>query len=314
MFMPGTPRTTRFWRRVATIQYPATNTLAPLPLLCSLPPQILITSMDSNNPIVQPIYRTFRGPWLSESKIILGIDIGTTYSGVGFTYACRGQEQMLHRVDKWPGQEGQYFRGKVPSVVWYNSEGEAMSFGAEALTPEIREDAEDNEWQLAKYFKLHLHPSTLRSKHKISMEELPFGVSLKQIYADFLGYLLRCTQERFGEVIADGQTIWENYSSNMDIVIAHPNGWGLREQDLLRRAIVLAGIKTSENAETQIRFVTEAEASVHYCMHYTTVRGCLEPGINFAVCDAGGSTVDTTLYTVESVRPQLKLGEKLASA
>ncbi|KAL5632485.1 hypothetical protein ACGC1H_005438 [Rhizoctonia solani] len=270
--------------------------------------------MDTNNPVVQPVYRTFRGPWHGGSKIVLGIDIGTTYSGVGFTYLYRGHEQMLHRVDKWPGQEGQHFRGKVPSVVWYNPDGQAMSFGAEALTPEIREDAEDNGWQLAQHFKLHLHPSTLRSKHKISIEELPFGVSLKQIYADFLGYLLQCTKERFEEVITDGQTIWRNYSNDMDIIIAHPNGWGLREQDLMRRASVLAGIMTSENADLQIQFVTEAEASVHYCMHYTTLRGCLEPDINFAVCDAGGSTVDTTLYMVKSARPQLQIGEKRASA
>ncbi|CAE6366024.1 unnamed protein product [Rhizoctonia solani] len=270
--------------------------------------------MDTNNPVVKPVYRTFHGPWHGDSKIVLGIDIGTTYSGVGFTYLCRGHEQMLHRVDKWPGQEGQHFRGKVPSVIWYNSDGQVMSFGAEALTSETRDDAEEAEWQLAKHFKLHLHPSTLRSKHKVTLEELPFGVSLKQIYTDFLGYLLRCTQERFEEVIIDGRAIWKNYSSDMDIVLAHPNGWGLREQDLMRRAAVLAGITTEENADSKIRFVTEAEASVHYCMHYTTLRGCLEPDMSFAVCDAGGSTVDTTVYVIETIRPKLQLSEKRASA
>ncbi|CAE6455191.1 unnamed protein product [Rhizoctonia solani] len=84
----------------------------------------------------------------------------------------------------------------------------------------------------------------------------------------------------------------------MDIIIAHPNGWGTREQAFLRRAAATSGF-AKETVDTQIRFVTEAEAS---------------SGINFAVCDAGGSTVDTTLYTVEKDSPKLQLSEKCVSA
>jgi hypothetical protein len=40
----------------------------------------------------------------------------------------------------------------------------------------------------------------------------------------------------------------------------------------------------------------------------------VQPGIDFIVCDAGGSTVDTTLYTVSSVSPTLQLREKRDSA
>lgn len=36
--------------------------------------------------------------------------------------------------------------------------------------------------------------------------------------------------------------------------------------------------------------------------------------MNFAVCDAGGSTVDTTVYAVETAFPKLQLSEKQASA
>ncbi|CAE6485381.1 unnamed protein product [Rhizoctonia solani] len=76
----------------------------------------------------------------------------------------------------------------------------------------------------------------------------------------------------------------------------------------------MAGLTTSDKPDSQIHFVTEAEASVHFCMHYTSLKSCLEPEINFAVCDAGGSTVDTTLYTVSSAHPKLQLNEKCASA
>ena len=51
-----------------------------------------------------------------------------------------------------------------------------------------------------------------------------------------------------------------------DFVIAHPNGWGLKEQSVLRRAAIQADLVRPSDADTRIHFVTEAEASVHFCV------------------------------------------------
>ena len=116
----------------------------------------------------------------------------------------------------------------------------------------------------------------------------------------------------------------------MDVVIAHPNGWGLKEQDFLRKAAVAAGYATSQNAQSQIKFVSEAEASVHFCILQLDLNstmnvssgsslsrqlliGFAKSGIDFIVCDAGGSTVDTTAYGVKTKIPVLQLEEKKAS-
>jgi hypothetical protein len=158
-------------------------------------------------------------------------------------------------------------------------------------------------------------------------------VALSQIYADFLRYLLQHTQQFFEDRILDGGNIWQTYKPTMDVVVAHPNGWGIREQTFLRTAAVMAGFTSTELALKNVHFVTEAEASVHFCMHYTTLGSqlkvrtnllcrttegvltvCDQPGVNFAVCDAGGSTVDTTVYTVRDTQPLLQLEEKCASA
>ncbi|KAG8717708.1 hypothetical protein FRC08_006900 [Ceratobasidium sp. 394] len=258
--------------------------------------------------------KPFRGPWEGENKIVIGIDIGTTQSGVAFTYLQEGADQVIYRVTRWPGQEAQSQQGKIPSIIWYDSSGKAVSFGAEALSPQAEDDADDQGWRLAKYFKLHLHPDDMKAKHDLKLEDLPVGVTLQRIYSDFMGYLLRQTQEYFEERILDGKQIWETYRPKMEIVLAHPNGWGLREQAFLRSAAVEAKLADAESAPTRIRFVTEAEASVHFCIYHTNLGSCLQPGTNFVVCDAGGSTVDTTLYTVVSARPVLKLEEKRASA
>jgi hypothetical protein len=106
--------------------------------------------------------------------------------------------------------------------------------------------------------------------------ELPAGVPLSQVYADFLRYLLEQTQQFFEDHILDGKVIWKTYKPTMDVIIAHPNGWGIREQTFLRTAAATAGFTSAEQAPSQVHFVTEAEASVHFCTYYTTLRNQLK--------------------------------------
>ncbi|CAE6332690.1 unnamed protein product [Rhizoctonia solani] len=257
--------------------------------------------------------KAFRGPWEGDTKIVIGIDIGTTQSGVAFAFLENGASQAIHRITRWPGQEAHNQQGKIPTLVWYDA-NKAVAFGAEAQLHTIEEQAEDGGWVLAKYFKLHLHPNDMQAKHALKLDDLPPGVGLRQIYSDFLGYLLKHTRAYFEDRIINGKSIWERYSPTMEVVIAHPNGWGVREQAFLRTAAVAAGFSTSDQAPKKVRFVTEAEASVHFCIHHTNLGTVLRPGTKFAVCDAGGSTVDTTLYSVISAKPVLKLKEERASA
>ncbi|KAG8792437.1 hypothetical protein FRC12_006084 [Ceratobasidium sp. 428] len=147
----------------------------------------------------------------------------------------------------------------------------------------------------------------------VSCVALPAGVSLSQIYTDFLGYLLEKTQTYFEDHILDGKLIWRTYEPTMEVVIAHPNGWGIREQAYLRAAAVAAKFVNANDAKNRVYFVSEAEASVHYCIFHTDLGSQLREGVTFAVCDAGGSTVDTTVYSVKGTSP-LRLAETRASA
>ncbi|KAG8792439.1 hypothetical protein FRC12_006086 [Ceratobasidium sp. 428] len=99
----------------------------------------------------------------------------------------------------------------------------------------------------------------------------------------------------------------------MEVVIARPNGWGIREQTFLRAVAIEAGLALASSPH-KIRFMTEAEASVHFCIYHTNLGSRLQLGAKFAVCDAGGSTVDTTVYLVIAARPVLKIEEARASA
>jgi hypothetical protein len=96
--------------------------------------------------------------------------------------------------------------------------------------------------------------------------ELPFTLTVERIYADLLKYLMVHTQSFFESRTADGARTWSSLIDKSDIVIAHPNGWGLREQGVLRGAAIMAEIVSEADAGTRIRFVSEGEASVHFCL------------------------------------------------
>ncbi|CAE6488877.1 unnamed protein product [Rhizoctonia solani] len=99
----------------------------------------------------------------------------------------------------------------------------------------------------------------------------------------------------------------------MEVVITHPNGWSLREESFLRLAAVTAGFSTPGQASKRISFVTETEASVHFYIHYSNLGDVLRPGMNFAICEADDSIVKSTLYSVISMRPTVKLREQRAT-
>ncbi|KAF8336893.1 uncharacterized protein EI90DRAFT_3013883 [Cantharellus anzutake] len=258
--------------------------------------------------------------WTRKHKIILGFDIGTTFSGVSFAYLFPEGPQMVTRVNAWLGQEAHVGASKIPTLVWYDKNKKATAFGAE-----MQDEAEDNGWSLAGNFKLHLHPGTMKKKHDLTVDlvdseltifatALPEGVPLSAMYRDFFGYLIKHTQDTFEERVLDGARVWKLHFPTADVVVAHPNGWGPREQEFMRRAAVAANIVPQSQSRTRIFFVTEGEASVHYCMFYANLASQLKENMKFIVCDAGGSTVDTTTYSVSKVRPRLRLREVKPSA
>jgi hypothetical protein len=114
-------------------------------------------------------------------------------------------------VSQWPGQESHKGESKIPTLVYYNQSGKvdgnlsgfdisdvrrkAVSFGAEALKPEIIDQAELEGWQLARQFKLHLHPDSMKQRHQLKIQRKSLGgmqwkilnrVELQLYLAEFL--------------------------------------------------------------------------------------------------------------------------------
>ncbi|KAG9081457.1 hypothetical protein FRC06_005550, partial [Ceratobasidium sp. 370] len=202
--------------------------------------------------------------WTKEAKLVVAIDIGTTCSAVSYVHLTTGGKPKVQRVTEWPGQTASGKECRLPSWIWYDADNKPVKYGAEAFKQDA-EKADKQGFFLAKYFKLHLHPSDMAPASGFKLEP-------------------------------------------------HPNGWGTREQGVLREAAVEAGWSTLGTSEQQIAFVSEAEASIQFCLDSSQTSSSLLPGMNLIVCDAGGSTVDTTVYEVTATHPILELQETKSSS
>jgi hypothetical protein len=155
--------------------------------------------------------------------------------------------------------------------------------------------------------------SNISRAPSIEIPPLPTGVSLKKVYADFLKYMYERTHEFFIGNMPAGSRVWDRLQSDIVVVLATPNGWDSAQQAFLRGASIQAGFVKESDADARLDFVTEGEASVHYALAHSQSNTWLKPGILFAVTDAGGSTVDSTLYECKALKPKLVLEEVCAS-
>jgi hypothetical protein len=142
---------------------------------------------------------------------------------------------------------------------------------------------------------------------------LPKGVTLKQVYVTFLAYLFSGARNFFESNNPNGAKIWERLEDQNIIILTTPNGWDTTQHFFLQEVAVEAKLISQKHVEERLEFVTEGEASVHYALARTHRQTWLKSDLLFAVVDAGGSTVDSTLYECKALSPKLVLEEVHAS-
>ena len=141
------------------------------------------------------------------------------------------------------------------------------------------------------------------------------------VIADFLSYLFECAQTYIVETHPNGNSLWTSIGDRIDVFLSHPNGWEGIQQSQLRRAAVIAGlIPDTPAGHARVSFVTEGEASLHYCIdsgladHFIEVRWpyhlqivmqltSTKDGATVIIVDAGGGTVDLSSYAFTNVDP-----------
>ncbi|KAG8821854.1 hypothetical protein FRC19_007138 [Serendipita sp. 401] len=219
-------------------------------------------------------------------------------------------------VIKWPGQPTASGDSRIPSLVAYKN-GQAKLYGTEA-----KEALSNPEYEVARWFKLYLHPEPTDNSdnlrfvdeqpRQMDIPPLPSSVPVLAIYRDLIRYMFEVTRRFFIENTPNGAGIWGRVHGKAILVFCVPNGWDINQQEFLRKAVIKSGIMSRTDAETRVDFVTEGEASVHYALTHSSSTEWLRRNSHILVMDAGGSTVDSTLYKCVQEHP-LKLEEACTS-
>ena len=119
-------------------------------------------------------------------------------------------------------------------------------------------------------FKLLLRPpssASTTSSTDIPKVSLPRGKDIISVYSDFYRYLFSCARTYIQESTAGGVLVWNSVKDNIDFVLSHPNGWEGAPQSAMRKAAIMAElIPDTPAGHDRITFVSEGEASFHYCI------------------------------------------------
>jgi len=87
------------------------------------------------------------------------------------------------------------------------------------------------------------------------------------VFGDYLRYLYQCTRLYIQETHASGPELWSSLQGHAEFVLTHPNGWDGAQQAQMREAAIHGGLIRDHPAQYyRVQFVTEGEASLHYCI------------------------------------------------
>ncbi|KAI0553202.1 hypothetical protein F4679DRAFT_600159 [Xylaria curta] len=243
---------------------------------------------------------------MSHSKgpttLVVGIDFGTTYSGVSWLICKPGSSPgQPEVVTLWETshdiRRNNSDRSKVPSKVHYDEKGElwwGFKIPAGAKTVEWFKLLLLNDADLQEHMKdsSHLHDA----RHSL----LKLGKTPAQLIGEYLKVLWDHVLEQISR--AKGKDLINGMLFH--IVLTVPAIWADYARDRMREAAGIAGIFKSRDAgKTTLSFVSEPEAAAIATMPELEDRTDLQVGDSFVVVDAGGGTVDIISYKINTVQP-----------
>ncbi|BGP27361.1 hypothetical protein Rt10032_c22g6599 [Rhodotorula toruloides] len=243
-----------------------------------------------------------------ERKLSVGIDFGTTFSGVAYG-SSRHMGGTVRQILNWPGSY-ETFR-KVPTCIAYyqaspHDEAVAVAWGIEAKAMTLREGFYKVEW-----FKLFLDPQVLREGRlatSVRLPELPRRKQPIDVITDFLSCLWKYAKERITEEIGSVADL-----EAADVILTVPAAWDAAGCQIMRQAALSAGlVQSARGGDTKwrerLRIITEPEAAAIHASTLSTLFK-LKPSQTFIICDAGGGTVDCATYKLIGQLAQLEIAE-----
>ncbi|KAL4944566.1 hypothetical protein BDV06DRAFT_220192 [Aspergillus oleicola] len=227
-----------------------------------------------------------------DDQLVIGIDFGTTFSGVAWATPESFEADQINLINAWPGTGRE--EGKAPTELLYD-EGRTMwgyniPGGADTVRgfkllllrdEDLTEDVKSSEFYL-------------RARKMLRNT----GKTVIGLIADYLRGLWKHTidtiNRSLGDFVVDGL--------KFHVVITVPAIWKAYARQSMKDAAKSAGILKSRRAgETTLSFVPEPEAAALSTLCERGRR--IKKGDVYVICDAGGGTVDLISYEIKDTNP-----------
>ncbi|KAL2824108.1 hypothetical protein BDW59DRAFT_147844 [Aspergillus cavernicola] len=235
------------------------------------------------------------GAGRSKASLIVGIDFGTTFSGVAFAFATNN-EAREDIITEWPGA-GTHTKQKIPTVLYYDQYQEVVGWGpdiANALAPTgyPKQGVQKVEW-----FKLQLMLSGNTYIDPINLPPLPPGKSEIDVAADYLFKLRQAMRAQLQKTLGE---VFTREERNIKYYLTVPAIWNDAGKAATRAAALQAGFLRDEN-DNRLTLISEPEAAALFCAKTGLLN--LKVGDAILIVDCGGGTVDLIAYEVEEEQP-----------
>ncbi|PGH05456.1 hypothetical protein GX51_02980 [Blastomyces parvus] len=255
---------------------------------------------EDESELGSPAKKSKDGP--ATPHLIVGIDFGTTYSGVAVAHSGLDRDKV-HIISSWPGSVE--VRHKVPTMIddqSDNSNYRGWGYGISSTT------------HCSSWFKLHMAPDdTLSTKDDPllfqsvgpSLLRIPDGETPEILCEEYLRRLYKHVMERVSTIY--GQSVVD--ALPIKAVLTIPADWDRKYQITLRAAAQRAGIATRNN--DSILTIDEPEAAALAAFETNPgqkANSIFKVNNNVVVVDIGGGTIDIITYKVCQTDP-LKIGE-----
>ncbi|KAF4982165.1 hypothetical protein FZEAL_2142 [Fusarium zealandicum] len=229
-----------------------------------------------------------------DETLVIGIDFGTTYSGVAWATKTDFESEQINLITTWPGSGRE--EGKAPTELYY--EDDKIMWGYE-----VESDVDPIKWfKLLLLKEEDLSPELRSSEFLLRARKMmrENGKTAIDLISDYLRLLWAHTLEIITK--DRGETVLE--ALQLHVVITVPAIWkGYARQDM-EQAARRAGILDRRPAgPTLLTFAPEPEAAALSTLCEPGKR--TKKGEVYLICDAGGGTVDLISYEISSTDPIL---------
>ncbi|KAJ6153673.1 hypothetical protein N7470_006632 [Penicillium chermesinum] len=232
---------------------------------------------------VFPVMASRSGP-----KLVVGIDFGTTFSGIA--WALEACPEEIEVIQKWPDGRNRSLQ-KVPSCLTYGTS--AVNWGYQ-----VNDEVHPNAIRGLKLLLNDSKPVTYRPSIEAKSHLKSLGKSTVDAIADYLRALVGHAKEILRRRFDSALDIME-----IQYILTVPAVWSDKAKDLTMQAGCRAGIPRA-----QLSLLSEPESAAIYAIRAIQPNTMAKHGDCIIVCDAGGGTVDLITYEITQTEP-LRLQE-----